>query len=39
VLLGAAPPGRGRRPDAAMGADVVIPVRRTPPPGWPLRRN
>jgi hypothetical protein len=42
VLLGGAPYD-GRRPaprrDTAMGADVVIPVRRTPPPGWPLRRT
>jgi ATPase family associated with various cellular activities (AAA) len=43
VLLGAPVHGRGqgrggRLSYAAMGADVVIPERRTPPPGWPLRR-
>jgi len=36
VLLGAAP--QGRRHGVAMGADAVIPARRTPPPDWPLRR-
>jgi hypothetical protein len=36
VLLGAAP--QGRRHGAAMGADAVIPARRTLPPDWPLRR-
>jgi hypothetical protein len=36
VLLGAAP--RGGRQGTAMGAEVVIPARRTPPPDWPLRR-
>ena len=30
----------GPRLDSApMGADVVIPARRTPPPGWPLRHG
>ena len=43
VLLGAPSRGRGmgpggRRDGAALGADVVIPERRKPPPGWPLRR-
>ena len=41
VLLGAAGRGRGpggRRGPATPGADAVIPVRRTPPSDWPLRR-
>jgi len=36
ILLGAAP--QRPRQGAAMGADAVIPARRTPPPDWPLRR-
>ena len=42
VLLGGAQHGRRpgpRRDSTAMGADVIIPARRAPPPGWPLRRS
>ncbi len=38
MLLGAAPRGPGQRRATAMGADAVIPARRSPPPDWPLRR-
>ena len=39
LLLGAAPHGRERRGLAVIGADAVIPARRTPPTDWPLRRS